>query len=307
MSRSTGCAGTGLQAIVSAAQITGDADVAGARSMSRGQYCAALRGQRNDGAVVSILVEATDPFDDCHGDHGRERGRQVELAEYVRIRTLAESHRAPRRLPPRAIKEQIVPIEVKTPKSVLAAFDMDEAPGRERRGDDEAQAGVRQWSVTAANAAGINDAAAAVGADGSRRRRTPRASGPLAQHRARAAHAGVEPKYMGIGPVPAVRAVLDRARRFSVEWISTVIEVNGGPSRLRRRPCVETSGIAGLIGRIPTAAASPRASDRRDGLHPHREGAVRRLQRTGGRRYALVDDVYRREVSRAARSTNGSD
>src|SRR5258708_3296751 len=64
-------------------------------------------------------------------------------------------------------------------------------------------------SVTAGNASGINDAAAAVvlmeASQAQQRGLHP--LGRLVAY----AHAGVEPKYMGIGPVPAVRKVLDRA------------------------------------------------------------------------------------------------
>jgi acetyl-CoA C-acetyltransferase len=80
----------------------------------------------------------------------------------------------------------------------------------------------RNGSVTAGNAAGVNDAAAAVvlmerGAADKRRLK------PLARLVAYA-HAGVEPKYMGIGPVPAVRKVLERAR-LSIDGLD-VIELN---------------------------------------------------------------------------------
>src|SRR5262245_48372203 len=80
----------------------------------------------------------------------------------------------------------------------------------------------RNGTVTAGNAAGVNDAAAAVVLM-DRRAAEGRGLRPLARLVAYA-HAGVEPKYMGIGPVPAVRAVLERAK-LRVSDLD-VIEVN---------------------------------------------------------------------------------
>ena len=115
--------GSGLQAIVSAAQAIGlgDCDVAvagGAESMSRGQYWApGLRwGQRmGDGAVIDAMIGSlTDPFDDCHmgvtaenvaADFGVSRADQDALA--------AESHRrAAAASDAGYFSEQITPVEV---------------------------------------------------------------------------------------------------------------------------------------------------------------------------------------------------
>jgi len=214
--------GSGLQAIVSAAQVIqlGDADAAvagGAEVMSRGQYWVpGLRwGQRmNDGAVVDAMVGAlTDPFDDCHmgvtaenvaAKWGVSRADQDALA--------VESHqRAAAAIANGYFKEQILPVELKTRRGT-SRVDTDE----QVRADTtlEAMAQLKpvfdpQGTVTAGNAAGINDAAAAVvlmersAAEG-------RGLRPLARLVAYA-FAGVEPRYMGMGPVPAVRSVLDRA------------------------------------------------------------------------------------------------
>jgi acetyl-CoA C-acetyltransferase len=214
--------GSGLQAIVSAAQLIqlGDADAAvagGAEVMSRGQYWVpGLRwGQRmNDGAVVDAMVGAlTDPFDDCHmgitaenvaAKWGVSRADQDALA--------VESHRrAAAAIANGYFKEQILPLEIKA-KGKTTLFDTDEHV----RADTnlEAMAQLKpvfnpQGTVTAGNAAGINDAAAAVvlmersAAEG-------RGLRPLARLVAYA-FAGVEPRYMGMGPVSAVRSVLARA------------------------------------------------------------------------------------------------
>ena len=214
--------GSGLQAIVSAAQVIqlGDADAAvagGAEVMSRGQYwLPGLRwGQRmNDGAVVDAMVGAlTDPFDDCHmgitaenvaAKWGVSRADQDALA--------VESHRrAAAAIANGSFKEQILPLEIKA-RGKTTLFDTDEHVRADAT--REAMAQLKpvfnpQGTVTAGNAAGINDAAAAVvlmersAAEG-------RGLRPLARLVAYA-FAGVEPRYMGMGPVSAVRSVLDRA------------------------------------------------------------------------------------------------
>jgi acetyl-CoA C-acetyltransferase len=212
--------GSGLQAIVSAAQAIklGDCDAAvagGAESMSRGQYwLPAMRwGQRmQDGVVVDAMVGAlTDPFDACHmgvtaenvaSDFGVSRADQDELA--------AESHRrAAAAADAGYFKEQIMPVEVPGRKGTVTV-DTDEHIRPGVTTDDLAKlkpSFARDGTVTAGNASGINDAAAAVVlaagsvADG---------MNPLGRLVAYS-HAGVEPRIMGMGPVPATRKVLDRA------------------------------------------------------------------------------------------------
>ena len=216
--------GSGLQAILSAAQIIqlGEADAAlagGAESMSRGQYWVpGLRwGQRmNDGAVVDAMVGAlTDPFDDCHmgltaenvaAKWGISRQAQDELA--------FESHRrAARAIEQGWFKGQILPIELKDRKgTVVSTFETDEQVRYDT--SVEALAKLRPafsptGTVTAGNASGINDAAAALVL---MEREAAKRQGlkPLARL-VSSGYAGVEPKYMGIGPVSAVRRALGKA------------------------------------------------------------------------------------------------
>jgi acetyl-CoA C-acetyltransferase len=214
--------GSGMQAIVSAAQLIqlGDTDAAvagGAESMSRGQYWLPTNrwGQRmGDGVTVDAMVGAlTDPFDDCHmgttaenvaGKWGVSRQDQDALA--------VESHRRAAKATDEGwFKEQILPVEVRSGKKTVT-FDTDEHIRREV--DQEAMAKLRpafdkNGTVTAGNAAGVNDAAAAVVLM-ERSVAEQRGLQPMGRLVAYS-HAGVEPKYMGVGPVPAVRAVLDRA------------------------------------------------------------------------------------------------
>ncbi|MDP9314264.1 MAG: acetyl-CoA C-acyltransferase family protein [Chloroflexota bacterium] len=214
--------GSGLQAIVSAAQtiLQGDTDVAiggGAEVMSRGQY--SLPGMRwgqrmNDGAVVDMMVGAlTDPFDDCHmGITAENVAAKWNISREDQDRLAVESqHRAAKAIEQGYFKEQILPIELKA-KTGTTQFDTDEFVRKDA--SLEAMAKLkpvfdRNGSVTAGNAAGINDAAAAVVL---MERRAAEEQGLQPMGRLVSyAFAGVEPKYMGVGPVPAVRAALDRA------------------------------------------------------------------------------------------------
>jgi acetyl-CoA C-acetyltransferase len=227
--------GSGLQAIVSAAHtITlDDADVAvagGAESMSRGQYwLPGFRwGQRmNDGTVVDSMVGAlSDPFDACHmGITAENVAEKWGVSREEQDALAVESHRrATVAIADGRFREQILPIEVKT-KNGTVGFDTDEHVRTDASIEGMAKLKPvfdRNGSVTAGNAAGVNDAAAAVllmerGAADKRRLK------PLARLVAYA-HAGVEPKYMGIGPVPAVRKVLERAR-LGIDELD-VIELN---------------------------------------------------------------------------------
>lgn len=213
--------GSGLQSIVSASQaiLLGDAECAvagGAEVMSRGQYwMPGLRwGQRmNDGAVVDAMVGAlTDPFDDCHmGVTAENIATKWQITREDQDAFAVESHqRAAQATDSGYFKDQVLPIEIKAKKQTIA-FDTDEHIRRDASIEGMAKLRPvfsRDGTVTAGNASGINDAAAAV----------------LLMERGRAeqlglkpmarlvgySHAAVEPKYMGIGPVPAVKKLFDK-------------------------------------------------------------------------------------------------
>jgi acetyl-CoA C-acetyltransferase len=214
--------GSGVQAIVSAAQMLmlGDAEIAvagGAEVMSRAPYYApATRwGQKmGDATVIDGLNGAlTDPFggglmgvtaENVAERHGVDRARQDAYA--------AESHaRAARAIVDGRFEGQIVPIEVKA-KRGTRMFDTDE---HVRVGTEAAElAKLRtifkpEGTVTAGNASGINDGAAAL-VLASEKAVAEHGLTPMARIVAYG-HAGVDPNYMGMGPVPATRAALAKA------------------------------------------------------------------------------------------------
>jgi acetyl-CoA C-acetyltransferase len=227
--------GSGLQAIVSAGQLVmqGDADVAvagGAESMSRGLYgLPGLRwGQRmGEASAHDMMVGAlTDPFDDCHmGVTAENVAVKWGVSREDQDRLAVESHRrATEAIQQGYFKEQILPLKLKSRKGTTV-FDTDEHVRADATLEGMAKLKPvfqADGSVTAGNAAGVNDAAAAV-VLAERRVAEERGLAPLGRLVAYG-FAGVEPRYMGIGPVPAVRAVLDK-KGMKVEDID-VFEVN---------------------------------------------------------------------------------
>jgi acetyl-CoA C-acetyltransferase len=214
--------GSGLQAIVSASQsiLTGDCDTAvagGAESMSRGAYVLpTLRwGQRMaDGGVIDMMVGAlTDPFDTVHmGITAENIADKWKITREEQDAFAVESHRrAIHAIEQGYFKDQIVPIEIKGRKGTVVV-DRDEHPRADATLEGMAKlraAFKKDGSVTAGNASGINDGAAAVVLmDGATARK--RGLKPLARLVSYAV-AGVDPKIMGIGPVPASTRALAKA------------------------------------------------------------------------------------------------
>ncbi|WP_176594190.1 beta-ketothiolase BktB [Sphingobium sp. EM0848] len=215
--------GSGLQAIVSAAQglMLGDYEAAlagGTEVMSRAAFFApAVRwGQKmGDCALVDGLNGAlTDPFDkvlmgitaeNVANRYGISREEQDALA-------LTSQQRAAAAIAEGRFREQILPIELMV-KRKPALFDIDEHVRHDA--SPESLASLKpifrkeKGTVTAGNASGINDGAAALilasEAMVKRKGLTPLAR--LVSY----GHAGVPPSLMGIGPVPASRIALKRA------------------------------------------------------------------------------------------------
>jgi len=214
--------GSGLQAIVSASQsiLLGDCDTAvagGAESMSMApHHLPGLRAgvRMGDAPVIDAMVAALhDPFHNCHmGVTAENVAGKWEVGREDQDRLAAESHRrAHRAIEAGYFKEQILPVEVKSRRGT-SVFDTDEHVRADA--DFESMSKLRpvfkrDGTVTAGNASGINDAAAAVVLmdAGAARRAGAQPLGRLVAY----AHAGVDPAYMGIGPVPAISKVLDKA------------------------------------------------------------------------------------------------
>lgn len=287
--------GSGLQAIVSAAQAIalGDCEVAigaGSESMSRGPYFdqAARWGQRMGDAksIDYMLGILHDPWQKMHMGITAEN-----VAERYKIsRTMQDElavisqQRAAAAIEAGRFKEQIVPVEIATRKGTVL-FDTDEHVRATTT--LETLAGMKPafkkegGTVTAGNASGINDGAGAVllmSADAVKAHNAK----PLARL-VGYAHAGVEPAYMGIGPVPATQKVLARTglkiqdmdvieanEAFAAQACAVIQELGLDPAKVNPNG----SGISlghpvGATGAIITTKA------------------IYELHRTGGR-YALV-------------------
>jgi acetyl-CoA C-acetyltransferase len=213
--------GSGLQAIVSGAQMIklGDVQVTvggGAECMTRAQYwLPALRwGQRlSDGAAVDAMVAAlTDPFDNVHmGVTADNVAVKYNVSREDQDQFAVESHRrAIAAMKACRFADQIVPIELKSREGVTN-FVTDEHARADASLEGMAKlkpAFGKTGTVTPGNASGINDAAAAVvlmNADTANKRGLK----PMARL-VGYSHVGVDPKYMGIGPVPAIRDVFKK-------------------------------------------------------------------------------------------------
>ncbi|EEX15281.1 acetyl-CoA acetyltransferase [Citreicella sp. SE45] len=226
--------GSGVQAIVSAAQslMLGDADFAlagGAECMSRSPYI--LQDQRwgrkmGDIRTVDMMLGALScPFGTGHmgvtaenvaSEHGISREAQDAFA-------VESQARAAKAIAEGRFRDQIVPVEIASRKGTIS-FDTDEHP---KPTTPETLAGLRpaflkDGSVTAGNASGINDGAAALVLA---RASAARDAGLTPRARILGyAHAGVRPEVMGIGPIPAVKALLARTGLSAPDF--DVIESN---------------------------------------------------------------------------------
>jgi acetyl-CoA C-acetyltransferase len=286
--------GSGLQAIVSAAQSIklGDIDVAvggGTESMSRGAYIVpSLRwGQRmNDGGFVDMMVGAlTDPFDTVHmGITAENIAERWKISREQQDEFSVESHRrAINAIEKGYFKDQIVPIELKSRKGTVT-FDRDEHPRADATVEGMAKLRAvfkKEGSVTAGNASGINDGAAAVVL--MEKQAAEKAGKKPMARLVSYGLAGVDPKIMGIGPVPAVKKALEKAglsvedmdviesnEAFAVQALAVSCDLKFDPKKTN-----PNGGAVGLGHPIGATGAVLTVK------------ALYELQRTGGR-YALV-------------------
>jgi acetyl-CoA C-acetyltransferase len=286
--------GSGLQAIVSIAQAVklGECDFgigAGAESMSNAPHMtsAARFGTRMGGIelIDGMLGALHDPFENVHmGVTAENVAERCQISREEQDALAVESHRrAAHAIEQGYFKEQIVPVEIKTRKGVTV-FDTDEHV----RADAslEGMAGLRpvfkkDGTVTAGNASGINDGAAAV----------VLASGKAVEEHGLKpmakvlgwGHGGVEPNVMGLGPVKAVPVALERAG-LSLDQID-VIESNEAFA-------AQACGVAKSLGFDP-AKTNPNGSGVSLGHPIGATGAILtiktmyELKRIGGK-YGLI-------------------
>jgi acetyl-CoA C-acetyltransferase len=215
--------GSGLQAIVSASQyiLLGDVETAvagGAESMSRAAYANLTQrwGTRmGDAKDIDMMVGAlTDPFDTIHmGVTAENVATKCGITREQQDAFAVESHkRAAAATAAGRFKEQILPIELKSKKGPIV-FDTDEHIRGESTIEGMAKLKAvfakENGTVTAGNASGINDAAAAVVLM-EKSAAVKKGLKPMARLLAYG-HAGVDPKIMGLGPVSAVKSALAKA------------------------------------------------------------------------------------------------
>ena len=215
--------GSGMQAIVSAAQyiLLGETDVAvagGAESMSRAIYASLTQrwgARMGDAKMMDMMVGAlTDPFDTVHmGVTAENVAAKCGLTRADQDAFAVESHkRAAAAIAAGHFKSQILPIELKSKKGSVM-FDTDEHVRADSSLEGMAKLKAvfikENGTVTAGNASGINDAAAAVVL---MEKSAAAAKGlkPMARL-VSYGHAGIDPKIMGLGPVSAVKRALAKA------------------------------------------------------------------------------------------------
>ena len=286
--------GSGLQAIVSVAQAIklGECDYAigaGAESMSNAPHMtngARFGTKLGDLTLQDGMLGALhDPFENYHmGVTAENIAERLSISREDQDKAAVESHRrAARAIENGHFHEQIVPVEVKSRKGTVQ-FVTDEHVRADA--SEEAMAGLKpvfkkDGSVTAGNASGINDGAAAlVLCSGDALERGSHQ--PMAKILAWG-HAGVEPEVMGLGPVKAVPVALERAG-LSLDQID-VIESNEAFA-------AQACGVARELGFDPDKT-NPNGSGVSLGHPVGATGAILtvkcmyELKRTGGR-YGLI-------------------
>jgi len=287
--------GSGFQAIVTAAQyiLLGDTDAAvagGAESMSRGAYASLTQrwgARMGEAKVFDMMVGAlTDPFDTVHmGVTAENVASKCSVTREQQDAFAVESHkRAAAAIAAGHFKSQILPIELKTRKGPVQ-FDTDEHV----KGDSTIE-GMQKLravfqkengTVTAGNASGINDAAAALVLM-EKSAAAKKGLKPMARLVAYG-HAGVDPKIMGLGPVSAVKRALSKAglkldqmdviesnEAFAAQALAVSKELGMNPQKVNPNGgAVALGHPIGATGSILTVKA------------------MYELHRTGGR-YALI-------------------
>ena len=287
--------GSGMQAIVSASQyiMLGDIDAAvagGVESMSRAAYANVTQrwgARMGDAKDLDMMVGAlTDPFDTVHmGVTAENVASQCGITRADQDAFAVESHkRAANAIAKGYFKDQIVPIELKSKKGPVQ-FDTDEHVRTDASLEGMAKLRAvfvkENGTVTAGNASGINDAAAAVVLM-EKSAAAKKGLKPMARL-VSYGHAGIDPKIMGLGPVSAVKSALAKAG-LKLEQMD-VIESNEAFA-------AQALGVSKQLGMNP-AKVNPNGGAVALGHPIGATGAILtvkamyELQRTGGR-YGLI-------------------
>ncbi len=229
--------GSGLKAVNLAAQAikTGDADIiaaGGMESMSQAGFIA--EGSRwgnkmGDGKLVDMMIKdgLWDAFNDYHmGITAENIAEQWNISRKEQDEFAATSQkRTEKAMEEGRFQDEIVPVEVPQRKGDPEIFDKDEYPRKGVTAEKLAKlrpAFKKEGTVTAGNASGINDGAAAVIVM-SKKKADELGVKPLATIKSYAS-GGVDPRIMGTGPIPATRKALKKAE-MEIEDIE-LIEAN---------------------------------------------------------------------------------
>jgi acetyl-CoA C-acetyltransferase len=214
--------GSGLRAVALGFQaiVNGDSEIVvagGQESMSMAQHCAHLRNGIKMGnyEMVDTMIKdgLWDAFNGYHmGITAENVARQWQITRQQQDEfAVASQNKTEAAQNAGKFKEEIAPVTVKTRKGLIIV-DTDEYPKHGTTLDAVAKlrpAFDKEGTVTAANASGLNDGAAVVvlmkAGKAARRGKTP--LGRIVSW----AHAGVDPKIMGTGPIPASRSALKKA------------------------------------------------------------------------------------------------
>ena len=166
----------------------------------------------NDGKVIDAMVGAlSDPFDSCHmGVTAENVASRWEISREDQDQLAVESHqRAHRSTKEGYFKEQILPISIKQRKQMIS-FEKDEHIRSDATTETMAKLRTvfkEDGSVTAGSASGLNDAASAVIL--MEHSETEKEGKEILGRLVGYSHSGVDPKHMGIGPVPAIQKCLE--------------------------------------------------------------------------------------------------
>jgi acetyl-CoA C-acetyltransferase len=214
--------GSGLRAVALGYQaiVNGDSDIVvagGQESMSQAPHCAHLRDgvKMGDLKMVDTMIRdgLWDAFNGYHmGNTAENVAKQWQITRQQQDEfAVASQNKAEAAQKAGKFKDEIVPVTIKTRKGEITV-DTDEYPkhGTTLEGIAKLRPAFdKEGTVTAANASGINDGAAAVVL--MRASQAAKENRPVLARIVSWAQAGVDPSIMGTGPIPASRAALKKA------------------------------------------------------------------------------------------------